>query len=95
MRKSDGQGGRAAVHEILIGSIALSSLIREGKTQQVASLIQSGTAEGMQSMDSALEKLVAAGAVKAKDALDKALDKETFARIPSVARALAPDERPE
>ncbi len=95
VRRADGTGGRAAVHEILIGSIALSSLIREGKTQQVASLIQQGTGEGMQSMDAALEKLVASGAVKAKDALDKALDKESFARVPSVARGLLPDERPE
>jgi twitching motility protein PilT len=94
VRKADGQGGRAAVHEILIGSIALSSLIREGKTQQVASLIQSGTAEGMQSMDLALEKLVAGGQVKAKDALDKALDKESFARMASVAKALQPEEHP-
>ena len=42
-------------------------------------------------MDVALERLVAAGAVSAQDALDKALDKETFAKIPSVARALGPD----
>jgi twitching motility protein PilT len=94
VRKADGQGGRVAVHEILIGSIALASLIREGKTQQVASLIQSGIAEGMQSMDVALEKLVAGGQIKAKDALDKALDKEAFSRLPSVAKALSPDDHP-
>ena len=95
VRRAEGGGGRSAVHEILIGSIALASLIREGKTQQVSSLIQQGSSEGMQTMDSALEKLVVSGAVKAKDALDKALDKESFARIAAVARALAPDERPE
>ena len=74
-------GGRLAAHEILIGNLALASLIREGKTQQISSFIQSGAAEGMQSMDSSLEKLVTAGLVKPQDALEKALDKEGFAKL--------------
>jgi twitching motility protein PilT len=74
-------GGRVAAHEILIGNLALASLIREGKTQQIGSFIQSGAAEGMQSMDSSLEKLVTGGFVKAGDALEKALDKEGFAKL--------------
>src|SRR5690606_19907173 len=90
--RADGSG-RVAVHEILFGNLALASLIRESKTQQIASLIQQGVSEGMQAMDSALERLVTAGIVSAQDALDKALDKETFARIPIVARQLAPDRR--
>ncbi|HEX4455512.1 MAG TPA: PilT/PilU family type 4a pilus ATPase [Kofleriaceae bacterium] len=93
VRKNDGSTGRVAVHEILVGSIALSSLIRDGKTAQIASLIQSGTAEGMQSMDVALEKLVAAGTIKARDALEKALDKETFAKYPHVRAQLAPEDQ--
>jgi twitching motility protein PilT len=74
-------GGRVAAHEILIGNLALASLIREGKTQQIGSFIQSGAAEGMQSMDSSLEKLVTSGMVKAHDAMEKALDKESFAKL--------------
>jgi twitching motility protein PilT len=74
-------GGRVAAHEILIGNLALASLIREGKTQQIGSFIQSGAADGMQSMDSSLEKLVTAGMVKPHDALEKALDKEGFAKL--------------
>ena len=74
-------GGRCAAHEILIGNLALASLIREGKTQQIGSFIQSGASEGMQSMDSSLEKLVTAGLVKPHDALEKALDKEGFAKL--------------
>ncbi|MCX5744026.1 MAG: PilT/PilU family type 4a pilus ATPase [Proteobacteria bacterium] len=93
VRKADGSSGRVAVHEILIGSLALASLIREGKTNQISSLIQSGLNEGMQTMDSALEKLVAAGAIGARDALEKALDKESFSRLPLVVRALDPQER--
>jgi twitching motility protein PilT len=73
-------GGRVAAHEILLGNLALASLIREAKTPQIANLIQSSVAEGMQAMDTALEKLVKAGTVKAEHALEKALDKETFAK---------------
>lgn len=93
VRKADGGSGRVAVHEILIGSHALSSLVREAKTNQINSLIQAGSLEGMQTMDSALEKLVASGAIGARDALEKALDKDSFARLPQVLRALAPAER--
>ena len=90
LRRADVKG-RIAAHEILLGSHALSSLIREAKTAQIASFIQSSTADGMQSMDAALERLVAAGTIAARDALDRALDKEAFARLPSVARALGPE----
>jgi twitching motility protein PilT len=74
-------GGRVAAHEILIGNLALAALIREGKTQQIGSFIQSGAADGMQTMDSSLEKLVTGGIVKPHDALEKALDKEGFAKL--------------
>jgi len=90
LRRSDTKG-RVAAHEILLGNYALSSLIREAKTSQITSFIQSGTGEGMQSMDAALDRLVTAGLITAQDALDKALDKESFAKLPAVARALGPD----
>ena len=75
------EGGRVAAHEILLGNLALASLIREGKTQQIGSFIQAGMAEGMQTMDYSLEKLVTAGTVKPQDAMEKALDKEAFAKL--------------
>jgi twitching motility protein PilT len=90
LRRADGSG-RLAAHEILLGNLALSSLIRESKIAQIGSFIQSGAADGMQTMDSALEKLVSSGAVKASDAMEKAIDKEQFAKIPAVARELTPD----
>jgi len=89
LRRADVKG-RVAAHEILLGNFALASLIREGKTSQIASFIQSSSGEGMQGMDVALERLVAAGTISARDALDKALDKDAFARLPSVARGLGP-----
>jgi twitching motility protein PilT len=90
LRRADAPG-RIAAHEILIGNLALSSLIREGKTSQIASFIQSSAGDGMQGMDVALERLVAAGTIAARDALDKALDKEAFAKLPVIARALGPE----
>jgi twitching motility protein PilT len=76
-----GGSGRVAAHEILLGSGALASLIREGKTQQIGGYIQTGQAEGMQAMDAALEKLVRAGTVTVEAALEKAIDKESFTKL--------------
>jgi twitching motility protein PilT len=90
LRRADVKG-RVAAHEILLGNFALASLIREGKTSQIASFIQSSSGEGMQGMDAALERLVSAGQVSARDALDKALDKDAFAKLPAVARGLGPE----
>ena len=84
--KADGKG-RVAAHEILLGSGALASLIREGKTQQIGGYIQTGLAEGMQPMDLALEKLVRAGTITPQAGLEKALDKEGFSKLfPDLAR---------
>ncbi len=75
------QRGRVAAHEILLGSPALASMIREGKTFQIPSLMQAGGAVGMQTMDAALDRLVQRGVVSAEDALEKAIDKESFQRL--------------
>ncbi|MEZ4371232.1 MAG: type IV pilus twitching motility protein PilT [Polyangiaceae bacterium] len=80
--------GRVAAHEILIANPGVASSIREAKTAMIVNLIQGGAQQGMQSLDAALERLFAAGMVTAHDALEKANDKEYFARIPEVARQL-------
>jgi twitching motility protein PilT len=72
---------RVAVHEILVGSAAVSALVREGKTAQLASVMQSGQAQGMQTMDMALERLLTQSKVVAEDALDRAVDREMFAQV--------------
>jgi twitching motility protein PilT len=76
---SDG-AGRVAAHEILLGSSALSAIIREGRTFQVPSVIQGGQAVGMQTLDMALERLVKLNKISAETALEKAADRETLAR---------------
>jgi twitching motility protein PilT len=84
--KADGSG-RVAAHEILLGNFALASLIRESKTQQIASFIQAGQSEGMQGMDASLEKMVRAGTIKPEAALEKALDKDGFTKLfPQLAK---------
>jgi twitching motility protein PilT len=79
-RSADGKR-RVAVHEILVGSPALASMIRENKTFQIPSLMQAGQAQGMQTMDMALERLVRARAIAPETALQKAIDKESFAKL--------------
>ena len=79
LKTADGKG-RVAAHEILIATPALSAQIREGKTFQIPSLIQGGQQLGMQTMDMALERLVTAKTITIEAAIEKALDKETFAR---------------
>lgn len=71
-------GGRVAALEILFGSPALSNIIREGKTPQITSLIQTGMKEGMIDMDSSIRKLFDEKKVSARAAYDKAIDKEQF-----------------
>ncbi|HLK37534.1 MAG TPA: PilT/PilU family type 4a pilus ATPase [Polyangiaceae bacterium] len=80
LRTADGKK-RVAAHEILVGSPALASMIRENKTFQVPSLMQGGQAQGMQTMDMALERHVREKTISAETALEKAIDKETFAKL--------------
>jgi twitching motility protein PilT len=77
LRTADG-AGRVAAHEILVGSTAVASMIREGKTFQLSSLIQAGRSQGMQTMDMALEAYVRAGTVDLQTALEKVEDKDSF-----------------
>ena len=65
---SDGKG-RAAALEIMIKNNAISNLIREGKTFQIKSVLETSQSEGMQTMVQALEKLYQQGFIteKAKD----------------------------
>ncbi|MBD3586137.1 type IV pilus twitching motility protein PilT [Salinimonas sp. HHU 13199] len=68
-------GGRIAAHEIMLGVPAIRNLIREDKVPQMYSVIQTGQAQGMQTMDQCLQRLVAKGLVSQQDASSKAIDK--------------------
>ncbi len=60
--KSDGKG-RVAVQEILFCNKAIANLIREGKTFQIPSAMQTGRNQGMQTYDSAIEGLIGRGLI--------------------------------
>lgn len=68
-------GGRVAALEILIVTPAISNLIREGKTFQIPSAMQTGKANGMVMLNDALFALVQKGLVEPRDAYLKAVDK--------------------
>jgi twitching motility protein PilT len=76
-KTKDGKGRCAAV-EILIGSSALASMIREGKISQISSIIQTGTSVGMQSMDQHLKQLISKDKITREAAHEKAIDKNLF-----------------
>lgn len=69
-----GGQGRVAAIEVMLATPAIRNLIREGKTHQILSALQSGGKLGMQTMDSSLLKLYQAGHVSAEEALAKAID---------------------
>jgi twitching motility protein PilT len=77
VRTADGKG-RCAANEILIGSSALASMIREGKITQMESLIQTGTRQGMQTMDQHLTQLVNEKKITREAAYEKAINKQLF-----------------
>jgi twitching motility protein PilT len=72
-------GGRVAALEILIVTPAVANLIREGKTFQIASLMQTGKALGMQTLNDALVELVKNEVVEADEAYARAPHKKEFA----------------
>ena len=75
-------GGRKAAYEVLIANSAVANLIREGKTYQLKSVMQTGRKLGMQTMNDHLLEHVLSGDVSAEEAYiksaDKALMKQAF-----------------
>jgi twitching motility protein PilT len=68
-------GGRVAAREIMLSTPSVSNLIREGKTYQLPSVLQTSRRLGMVTMNDALVELVEAGQVEPQEAYLKATDK--------------------
>jgi twitching motility protein PilT len=68
-------GGRVAAREVLLTNGAVSNLIREGKTFQLASIMQTGRGQGMQTLNDALLDLVRKKAIVPQEALAKSVAK--------------------
>lgn len=77
LKKKD-KSGRVVAIEIMVGTPAIANLIREGKSHQVPSVIQTGKKDGMQTMDQHLMELVQSGTVSAEEAIPFARQKEMF-----------------
>jgi twitching motility protein PilT len=71
-------GGRVAALEILIVTHAVSNLIREGKTFQIPSLMQTGRGLGMVTLNDSMIELVKNDVVEAEEAYDRAPHKKEF-----------------
>lgn len=74
-------GGRIAATEIMVANSAVRSLIREGKTFQLDTVIQTGAEQGMQTMDRTLAKLVLDGLVSYDTAREYAVDINELNRL--------------
>ncbi len=72
------KGGRCAALEILIATPAVRNLIREAKTYQIPSMIQTGKKYGMQLLDDAIMEMCTKGMISPDEAYAKANDKAKF-----------------
>src|SRR6202453_3542918 len=73
--------GRVAACEVLVPTPAVRNLIREGKTHQIYSTLQTGTPHGMQTMDASLATLVRAGTVSQKMAESRSSTPDELRRL--------------
>jgi twitching motility protein PilT len=71
-------GGRVAAFEVMFGVPAIANLIREGKSFQIASIIQTGRRIGMRLMNDSFVEMVRAGTISPDEALAKAVDRTSL-----------------
>ncbi len=83
-KKKDGSG-RVAVLEILVNTPAVANLIRQGKLEQIESVMQSGGAFGMRTMDGALRELHKQRLISGEEAYLQAFDKTKFEKYKGVS----------
>jgi twitching motility protein PilT len=74
-------GGRVVAVEVLMATPAVRNLIREGKTHQIYSMLQTGSQHGMISMDASLANLVRAGTITPSLAVERAASPDELRRL--------------
>jgi twitching motility protein PilT len=77
LKRADGKG-RVAAFETMVATSAVRNLIREGKTFQLASIIQTGSKHGMIDLDQSLARLAAYDEVTVEHARERAADPPQF-----------------
>jgi twitching motility protein PilT len=73
-------GGLVPAYELLINNNAVANLIREGRSHEIATVIQTSSQDGMIDMDRSLAELVRKGEVTIEHAYERASDPKTFER---------------
>lgn len=73
-------GGLIPAYELLINNNAVANLIREGRTHEISTVIQTSSQEGMIDMDRSLAELVRRGEITVEHAYQHAIDPKTFER---------------
>jgi twitching motility protein PilT len=81
-------GGRIVAVEVLMPTPAVRNLIREGKTHQIYSMLQTGSAHGMVPMDGSLVNLVRQGLVSPRLAEERAGNPQEFRRLLGTVKAV-------
>jgi twitching motility protein PilT len=77
----------------MVGTPAVSNMIREGKTFQIPSMIQTGKKDGMVLMDQSIRNLLMAGTVDDDEAFAKAVDKSAFKKDEAPKPEMAANRR--
>jgi twitching motility protein PilT len=80
VKRKDGRG-RIAAYEVLNATSAVKNLIRENKSYQIGSILQTGSKAGMQTLDQSLSNLVDRELITLEDAALKAKDRGEFMRL--------------
>lgn len=73
--------GRVAALEIMVGTPAIQNLIREGKTHQLQSLIQTGNKYGMQTMDMSISQLYKEKIISYEAAMTYCMDRDLMSKL--------------
>jgi twitching motility protein PilT len=74
-------GGRVLAVEIMVATSAIRNLIREGKTYQIPSILETGHQYGMQTMDKVLADLHKGGHITFEEGATRSNDRENYQRL--------------
>ena len=75
------EGRRVVAHEVLLGTSAIKTSIREGKTHQINNIIQTSTEVGMNTLEMSLANLIKEGKVNIETAQSYSLRPEELNRL--------------
>ena len=78
-----GEKGRVLAYEVMVGTLGIKNVIRQGKIEQLANLISMGSGDGMVAMDRCLRTLYEQGEIGYDTALARALNPQEFRSLRS------------